>query len=33
MDKKDITGMGLYAYVKDTEGNIIGVWQDIKKTD
>jgi hypothetical protein len=33
MDKKDITGMGLYAYVKDTEGNIIGVWQDIKKTE
>ena len=24
-------GMGLYVYVKDTEGNTIGVWQDIKK--
>ena len=24
-------GMGLYVYVKDTEGNVIGVWQDIKK--
>lgn len=26
-----IGDMGLYAYVKDTEGNIVGVWQDIKK--
>lgn len=31
MDKKDIAGMGYYAYVKDTEGNTVGVWQDIKK--
>ncbi|MCI0533246.1 VOC family protein [bacterium] len=23
--------MGLYAQVKDTEGNIIGVWQTLKK--
>ncbi|MEJ7737588.1 MAG: VOC family protein [Chitinophagaceae bacterium] len=31
-DKMEIGGMGLYAYVKDTEGNVIGVWQDLKKT-
>ena len=31
MEKKEIAGMGLYAYVKDTEDNIMGVWQDIKK--
>ena len=27
----NVGGMGLYVYVKDTEGNTIGVWQDIKK--
>lgn len=31
MPKTEIGGMGYYAYVKDTEGNVIGVWQDIKK--
>lgn len=31
MEKKNVGGMGLYAYIKDTEGNIIGVWQNIKK--
>lgn len=31
MDKKEIAGMGYYAYIKDTEDNIIGIWQDIKK--
>jgi len=31
MEKKEMMGMGFYAYVKDTEGNTIGVWQDIKK--
>ena len=25
----NIGGMGLYAYVKVTEGNTIGVWQDL----
>lgn len=30
-DIMPIGEMGLYAYVKDTEGNIIGVWQDLKK--
>lgn len=24
--------MGLYAYIKDTEGNVIGVWQNVKKS-
>ncbi len=28
---QNIGGMGLYAYVKDTEGNVIGVWQELKK--
>jgi predicted enzyme related to lactoylglutathione lyase len=23
--------MGLYAYIKDTEGNVIGVWQNLKQ--
>ncbi len=27
----EIGGMGLYVYVKDTEGNLIGIWQDVKK--
>lgn len=31
MPAQDIGGMGLYAYIKDTEGNVIGVWQDLKK--
>lgn len=31
MEKKIVGGMGWYAYIKDTEGNTIGVWQDIKK--
>ena len=26
-----VADMGLYAYVKDTEGNVIGVWQNVKK--
>ncbi|MFP3675203.1 VOC family protein, partial [Bacillus sp. SIMBA_031] len=25
--KETIPGMGYYAYFKDTEGNILGVWQ------
>lgn len=25
-----IADMGLYAYAKDTEGNVIGVWQNLK---
>lgn len=30
MEKKQIEDMGLYAYIKDTEGNVIGVWQNLK---
>lgn len=29
--KVEIANMGWYARAKDSEGNIIGVWQDIKK--
>ena len=27
--KADVMGMGFYAYVKDTEGNVIGLWEDL----
>ena len=30
-DKKEIPNMGYYAYVSDPEGNVIGIWEDIKK--
>lgn len=30
MDVMRIADMGLYAYVRDTEGNIIGVWQNLQ---
>lgn len=30
MDVMRIADMGLYAYVQDTEGNIIGVWQNLQ---
>jgi len=33
MDPTKVGEMGLYAYVKDTEGNTIGVWQSIKKPE
>ena len=26
-----IGDFGMYAYAKDSEGNVIGVWQDLKK--
>ena len=29
--KRPIGDMGLYAEVTDTEGNVFGVWQDLKK--
>jgi hypothetical protein len=29
--KVDIGGMGFYAYVTDSEGNVIGIWEDAKK--
>lgn len=30
MEKMQCADMGLYAYIKDTEGNIIGIWQNLK---
>lgn len=30
MEKAQIADMGLYAYIKDTEGNTVGVWQNLK---
>jgi len=30
-DVMKVGDMGLYAYIKDTEGNVIGVWQNVKK--
>lgn len=30
MPKTDIGGQGYYAYVTDSESNVIGLWQDIK---
>ncbi len=30
MPKMKVGDMGLYARVTDTEGNIIGIWQDLK---
>lgn len=26
-----IPNMGIYAYIKDTENNVIGIWQELKK--
>lgn len=31
MDKREVMGMGYYAYIKDTEGNVVGLWQNIMK--
>jgi len=28
---QEIPGMGIYAQVKDTEGNIIGLWQSLSQ--
>jgi hypothetical protein len=33
MEPTKVGEMGVYAYVKDTEGNTIGVWQSIKKPE
>jgi predicted enzyme related to lactoylglutathione lyase len=30
-EAKEIPGLGKYAYIKDSEGNIMGVWQEFKK--
>lgn len=29
--KGEVPDMGYYGYVKDSEGNMIGLWEDIKK--
>lgn len=29
--KMEMMGMGFYAYLKDSEGNVIGLWEDSKK--
>jgi predicted enzyme related to lactoylglutathione lyase len=31
METTTVMDMGLYARIKDTEGNIIGVWQDLPR--
>ena len=31
MPKMEIPGMGYYAYVTDTENNVIGLWETMKK--
>lgn len=31
MPKMDMMGMGYYAYVKDPSGNVLGLWEDVKK--
>ena len=31
MEKQEVGGMGYYCYVHDTEGNLLGLWEDIKK--
>jgi predicted enzyme related to lactoylglutathione lyase len=30
--KMEVGGMGYYAYVSDTEGNVIGLWEELKKS-
>lgn len=29
--KELIEGMGYFAYISDTEGNLLGLWEDLKK--
>lgn len=31
MPKGEVPGMGFYAYVNDSEGNVIGLWETLKK--
>lgn len=31
MPKMDMMGMGFYAYATDPAGNVIGLWEDLKK--
>ena len=30
LPKGEVPDMGYYAYVKDTEGNVIGLWENLK---
>lgn len=30
-EKKSVGDMGFYAQIEDTEGNIVGLWEDVKK--
>ncbi len=30
-ERTEIEGAGYYAYVADSEGNLLGLWEDIKK--
>ena len=30
--KGEVPEMGYYAYINDTEGNVIGLWEDFKNT-
>lgn len=31
--KMTVMDMGYYAYVEDTEGNVIGIWENMKKSE
>ncbi len=31
MPKTEIMGMGYYAYFEDPSGNVVGMWEDVKK--
>jgi len=31
MPKGEVPDMGFYAYVADSEGNVIGLWEDLRK--
>jgi len=31
MPKAEVPDMGFYAYVADSEGNVIGLWENLKK--
>ena len=30
-EKVSVGGMGFIAYIKDTEGNVVGMWEDVPK--
>jgi uncharacterized protein len=31
-EPQTIPGKGIYAYIEDSEGNVIGLWQELKKS-